>query len=161
MQAGCCPCLLPSHSQSEFFACCLLPSTRMVLHAHGNAICRPEPKKRVKREPKEPQQPTRASSRLRGEKAAKGQASELALFVINGNCPRCGKVYPEPCTCAKRFCASCDPILVPNQAASADIRCFFSLKSAGILNTLCERPAGHEPRLQASSGGVQRDSATT
>ena len=56
--------------------------------------CRPKPKKkRQKKKPQEPQQPTRASSRLKGETAKEDEASELALFVINGDCPRCGKVH--------------------------------------------------------------------
>ena len=53
---------------------------------------RPPTKMREKRKPREPQRPTRASSRLKGESAAGDYASELALFVINGDCPRCGKV---------------------------------------------------------------------
>lgn len=51
---------------------------------------RPKPKRR-KKERKEPQEPTRHSSRLAGAEA-EGTASELALFVINDECPRCGKV---------------------------------------------------------------------
>ena len=42
--------------------------------------------------PREHREPTRQSSRLRGEEAH-GSASELALFVINDECPRCGKVH--------------------------------------------------------------------
>ena len=63
-------------------------------HPVSCIICpyRPPAKKREKRKPKERQQPTRASSRLKGEGAAEDEASELALFVINGDCPRCGKV---------------------------------------------------------------------
>ncbi|CAL5223846.1 g6429 [Coccomyxa viridis] len=63
----------------------------------NNAVTQHKPpaKKREKRKPKERKQPTRASSRLKGEGAAEDEASELALFVINGDCPRCGKVLSQ------------------------------------------------------------------
>ena len=46
----------------------------------------------------------RASSRLKGEAAAQDEVSELALFTINGDCPRCGKVPCSPILCAQLTC---------------------------------------------------------
>lgn len=54
------------------------------------ARCRPKAP-RKKRVPRPPQEPSRQSSRLRGE-TAHTDATDLALFVINEACPRCGKV---------------------------------------------------------------------
>ncbi|CAL8463455.1 g2989 [Coccomyxa elongata] len=68
-----------------------IPATINALE--GLAPAKPKPKRR-KKERKEPQEPTRHSSRLAGEEA-EGTASELALFVINDECPRCGKVQTK------------------------------------------------------------------
>ncbi|EIE27523.1 hypothetical protein COCSUDRAFT_64271 [Coccomyxa subellipsoidea C-169] len=54
---------------------------------------KPKPPRRKKAH-KEPRAPTRQSSRLRGEEAH-GTASELALFVVNDECPRCSKVLTK------------------------------------------------------------------
>ena len=77
----------PAHATSDS------PDTiplQFVKGIHKKKFRRPKPK-RKKKERKVPQEPTRHSSRLAGEDA-EGIASELALFVINDECPRCGKV---------------------------------------------------------------------
>ena len=67
--------------------------------------CRPPPPKKHKKKPKgPPQAPSRQSSRLRGETShADDEASELALFVINEACPRCGKVRAGALHASARF----------------------------------------------------------
>ena len=46
------------------------------------------------KKPKVKQAPSRKSSRIAGCEA-ENEASELGLFVVNAECPRCGKVSPH------------------------------------------------------------------
>ena len=64
------------------------PACHIILPGHG---CRPKAP-RKKKAPRVRQDPSRHSSRLRGEGAQTDDVSDLALFIINEACPRCGKV---------------------------------------------------------------------
>ncbi|KAK9812653.1 hypothetical protein WJX72_001341 [[Myrmecia] bisecta] len=78
------------------------------------------PKKQKKaRVKKEPQAPTRASARLQHEspQSPEDVASELALCMIDGECPRCGKVMERG---HQAHLARCSAVRQPKAEAAED-----------------------------------------
>ena len=56
----------------------------------------PKPKAKPRKQKKESAQPTRHSSRLQGGPSpdqGSDPKTQFAIFIIDGECPKCGKVY--------------------------------------------------------------------
>lgn len=96
---------------------------------------RQRPAKRVKHTPQPPAEPSRRSSRLQQQEAEQPEpGSELAVFIINGECPRCGPAQAL-CHYAPHAAGLADACMqhlhVPHSTALLPHRCYAPLSLAG------------------------------